>query len=804
MAPHEGDLAADATELRGIIRIITYHNPDSTYTVLRLVPDANPREQVTAVGRLMSPVEGEHLHLHGTWKNDARYGRQFAFEEVERGIPETLLGLERFLGSGLFPGLGEKRAHQIVERFGNDVIRMLDETPERLTEIHGLGRKAIKNIAEAWQKHRGLQETMSFLQGHGITPGLARRIVEFYGPRARIIVSENPYRMARDIPMVGFRKSDAIARKMGFPADSPERAEAAVLFLLDEAGNDGHCFLTFQQLIDEGVRLLTTGDATVEPTVVEQAVVRLHDDPGEYIVAENVERPDGTPAEAVYASRLARAEIYAADKLHHLASHQKLLPRMDVMREITAFEDEFRFELAAQQRAALVMALAGGLCVLTGGPGTGKTTIVRALLHILGKHGVKPMLAAPTGRAAKRLEESTGSPARTIHRMLAWDPATGRFAFNAKNTLKTDFLVVDEVSMLDIQLAGNVLRALAPTTSLLFVGDADQLPSVGPGDFLRDLLASQVVPVTRLTEVFRQASRSLIIQNAHRINAGLFPSIQHTGAVPTAVATTSDAEPTDGTEPATAAPTTEDSTPGDAPDTDTDTEADAPIRDFFFISREQPEDVLETLRVVIRQRIPRSFRLDPVQDVQVLAPMHRNSLGCEALNQFLQGELNSHNAPTELRPGVRLAQGDKVLQTRNNYDLDVYNGDVGRVAFIDRENRTVRVDYEGRMKTYAFEDLDQLQLAYAMSIHKSQGSEYPAVVVIMHPQHHVLLQRNLLYTAVTRARRLVVLIGSPRAVSRAVKNAEATVRNTALSWRLRRAFGNTADSTPPPDDLDAL
>jgi len=767
--------------MTGYADLITYHNPESSYTVLRFIADGS-KEPVVAVGQMSEPAEGEPLKLVGTWKTDARYGRQFAFAHAERHMPTTLEGLERFLGSGVAKGLGPKMAKKIVDRFGEATVLTLDKEIHRLREIPGLGAKLLEKIRDGWASRRGVQEVMSFLQGVGITPRLGERIVREYGARAMTIVRENPYRLARDLAHIGFRKADTIAKAVGFAADSPERAEAAVLYLLDRASGEGHCFVEFAELKRQTAELLGTAEDAPEA-----AIVRLFSGgQGEWLMCEKVERATGEIADAVYGVRLHKAEDYVAEKLVHLLRSAKLLPKLDPVREIAAFEERSRFVLAPAQREALERLLHGGVGVLTGGPGTGKTTLLRAFIHILKKQGATVLLVAPTGRAAKRLEESARHPARTIHRQLAWDPQGGRFLHGASTPLKADVVVVDEASMLDVNLAASLLRALSSTTSLLLVGDVDQLPSVGPGDLLRDLIASGVVPVARLDVVFRQARASLIVRNAHRINHGEFP------IAPTGNGGGGGDREEEAAEEDTAEGPGGDAEENEPEEPETQVAQEAPRRrggrrpDFYMVLREEPDKLLDALRRLVCERIPASFGFDPANDVQVLVPMHRNTLGSEALNVYLQQVLNPRAEREYVGSGATLGVGDKVIQTKNNYDLDVFNGDIGRVTAIDRSERSLRVDFDGREVIYDFDDAEQLQLAFAISIHKSQGSEYPAVVVVVHPQHHLLLQRNLLYTAVTRGRKLVVLLGSARAIGTAVHNARAVQRNTALAWRLRQ------------------
>jgi exodeoxyribonuclease V alpha subunit len=772
------DLFHPDIQVVGTIDRVTYHNEETGYTVARLLPEdadiANEEgdgEHIYAVGSLIEPVAGECYSFRGKWIDDPKYGRQFKFVHACVHVPTTKDGLVRFLGSGMIKGLGPKTAQRIVDTFGDKTVEILDTAPSRLREIPGLGRKTLSRIIESWTAKRHIQETMTFLQGFGLTPRLAEKIYRRYGDRTIEVVQENPYRLARDIERVGFKKADAIAMRMGMAPDSPERAEAASLYLLAQASQSGHCFLTMEEMIAQGCELMGCAES-----VIVNAVQTLHKEL--YVSFEKIRDALGNEKNAVYLINLREDESAVAKMIRQLAAAPKLLPQIDFDKSIEDFRRRFNFQFAPQQRAAIEAALGGGVSVITGGPGTGKTTIVRAILKILQESGGHALLAAPTGRAARRLAESSKSHAKTIHRLLNFDPSTGGFLHGPGLPLKGDLIVVDEASMLDIQLASSLLSAIPSTAGVLFVGDVDQLPSVGPGEFLRDVIESGVAKVVRLDEVFRQKRSSLIVRNAHRVNQGQFPYL-NLGDLKKA-----DAE--EGIAP-------EDAADEAAPEAaaviikngDQAASKNKKPQDFFFIEREHPEELREALAKVVCERIPQSFGFNPMDDVQVLTPMRRNSLGAIALNEMLQARLNAANEPEYIRTGIELRLGDKLMQTRNNYELDVFNGDIGRVREIDREKKTVRIDFEGRVKTYAFDDLDQLELAYAISIHKSQGSEYKAAVVLLHSQHYVMLQRNLIYTALTRARELAILLGTRKALGVALKNVATRERNTALAWRLR-------------------
>ncbi len=722
--------------LEGVVERILYTNPDNAYTVAALRPSGT-RLEVTIVGNLGSLRMQETVRAEGEWVVDRKYGRQFRVESFTTVLPSTTAGIEKYLASGLIRGIGGHYAKKLVAKFGAEIFEVIENHPERLREVPGIGGKRLDQIRRGWDEHRALRGILMFLQQHNIPQGFAARIYRQYGDRALEQIRRNPYQLALEIRGIGFKSADAIAQKIGIPVESIERCKAGVYFLLQELAGEGHCYFAADPLIERATAALA-----VEQRLIVEGINALKSEG--HIVLEIL--PDGT--RAVYLRQLHHHESTVAASVTHLLTTGKLLPKIDPVREMETFEAQSHFRLAENQRAAVAGALKGGMLVITGGPGTGKTTIIKAVLKILARFGVASLLAAPTGRAAKRMHELTGITASTIHRLLQYSPQEGKFLRNPQNPLRADFVILDESSMIDIGLANSLLRAVSPTTSVLFVGDTDQLPSVGPGNFLMDLINSGVVPVVRLNEIFRQARQSHIVTNAHRINAGNMPAM---GA------------------------------------------ANDPAADFIFIEAETPPAVLEAVKDAVGKRIPRDHNLDPRADIQVITPMHRGPIGAQNLNRELQAMLNPARGGHD-RAGVSFKPGDKVMQTANNYEKDVFNGDIGFISSMDEDEQFLRVNFDGRLVTYEFSELDELELAYAITVHKSQGSEYKAVVMPVHTTHFVMLQRNLLYTAITRGRKLVVLVGQKRAVAMAVDNFNSTPRNSALDQRLRREM-ETASRT---------
>ncbi|HSK00763.1 MAG TPA: ATP-dependent RecD-like DNA helicase [Kofleriaceae bacterium] len=723
--------AAPAPEelLDGTVERYVFRSEDSGFAVARFVTVAG--ELVTVVGELVEVQEGLPLRLRGRWVVDRKYGRQFRIETYQPRTPETLVGIERFLGSGIIPGIGGELAKRLVARFGMDTLEVIDRAPARLTEVSGIGAARAGKIADAFAGHRHVQDVMVFLRSLDVSAAFAARIYKKYGKDAIPIVRANPYRLAHEVWGIGFRTADSIAEQLGIARDAPERLEAGLLHALETSSEDGHLHLPDAELIAAAAGLLAVDDALLPPRLAALELRRL-------VVRETL--GDRGPCTSLPWAREAEAE--AAQLLAALTRTSARAFPLDAKAAIHAFETVTTVELAAQQRRAVEAALVDKCVVITGGPGVGKTTIIKAIVHLaeLGKHRVA--LAAPTGRAAKRLGEATAHEAMTIHRLLEYAPHEGGFQRDQTNPLDVDMLVVDEASMVDAALFRAVLAALRPEARLVLVGDIDQLPSVGAGAVLADVIASEAATVIRLTEIFRQAAESKIVVSAHEINSGRLPALE-----PPAAGTA----------------------------------------DFYFIARDDPEAARATIVELVAERIPQRFGFDAIADVQVLVPMHRGELGTSSLNHALQERLNPALAgATELLRGDRVyRRGDKVMQLRNDYDKAVFNGDIGVVAAIDGDEGILRVDFDGRAVTYERAELDQLAHAYAVSIHKSQGSEYPAVVLSLATQHYMMLQRSLLYTGVTRGKRLVVIVGSKRAVALAVKNADARRRYTWLAERVR-------------------
>jgi len=723
--------AGEDETLLGTVERVVYSGGDGAFTVARLKLERDG-EVITVVGSLVGIPAGASLRLVGRFETNGRYGAQFKIEHYTEVAPATLDGLRRYLGSGLIKGIGPELASRIVDRFGIETLEILDREPSRIGEVAGIGQSRARAVRDAWAAQRQVREVMVFLQGYGVSPAFAARIYKRYGAASIARVRENPYRLAFDVWGIGFLSADKLAAALGVAPDAPTRLEAGVRHVLDDESGNGHVFVPRARLAQKAAALL--GQPEEDVTAAIERLARA----GEVAIDATVVDDPKDPA--VYATLLYRAETALAAGLTRLLDAPAPALAVDADKAIAWYEREAGIGLARQQTEAVKLALSAKVAVVTGGPGVGKTTIVRGIVSILKRKGLTVALAAPTGRAAKRLTDATGAPASTLHRLLEWRPASGTFGRCASNPLEADVLIVDEASMLDVRLGADLVAALASSARLVLVGDVDQLPSVGPGSVLGDVIASGTVPTVRLTEIFRQAAESLIVVNAHRIQEGAEPELGAPAA---------------------------------------DRESDR--RDFFFLEEDDPAAAALLIRDLVAVRLPRRYGFSP-QEIQVLSPMHRGELGAGNLNRLLQEALTT-GAPGIERGQRTLRVGDKVMQVRNDYDKEVWNGDSGTVEGVGAETLAVRFD--DRLVEYSLDELDTLVLAYAATVHKSQGSEYPAVVIPVHTQHYVMLQRNLLYTAVTRGKRLVVLVGSRKALGMAVRNAEIALRCCGLGQRLR-------------------
>ncbi len=722
-----------AEVIEGSVERITFANEENGYSVIKVkVPGR--KEPVSVVGNFVSVTPGEVLRMEGSWGFHARFGEQFKVDRYETTAPDSVQGMGKYLGSGLIKGIGPIMAERIVGRFGTSTLEVIDSTPDRLLEVDGIGAYRLDQIRKAWEDQKDIRQLMIFLRGHGVSAAFAARIFKHYGKASLEVVKENPYRLAMDVSGIGFLTADQIAQRLGIPLDSPLRAEGGITYVVHQATEEGHVCVPRSWLLEQCQKLLE-----IPRTILEQALVRQ-------VVEQRLTKetlPPETAAifgdgEAVYLRGYYLAETQAAKRLMHLAAFLPMQTKLDPEKAITWLRQKLPFKLAALQEQAVRQALTEKILIITGGPGTGKTTLVRAVLAIFRQMDARVCLAAPTGRAAKRLSEATRYPASTLHRLLEYSPHLGGFQRNEQRPLTADLVIVDEASMLDILLMHHLLKAIPSHATLVLVGDVDQLPAVGPGNVLLDTISSKKFAVVRLTEIFRQAQQSEIVINAHLVREGKFPHLR--------------------------------------------TDPESP-QDFYFIEKEEPEEVLEIILRLCTDRIPARFGFDAMEDIQVLTPMHRGIIGAQRLNKELQNALNPRGASLE-RGGSLIRIGDKVMQTRNNYDKDVFNGDLGRIRKIEMESQEVSVEIDGRLVTYDFSELDELVLAYAVTVHKAQGSEYPAVVFPLSTQHYMMLQRNLLYTAMTRARKLAVIVGSKKALAIAVRNNQIQKRFTLLRERL--------------------
>jgi exodeoxyribonuclease V alpha subunit len=729
-----------AAEVQGTVRQEVFRNAEGSFAVLLV--EAQDGGVVSVTGPLPQAHPGEVLEARGEWVMDPRFGRQFRAREARVAPPGDEAALLRYLGSGAIAGVGPELARRIVERFGAETLHVLDEAPERLKEVKGFGKKRLAQVQEAWAAQRASREVMLFLRGHGVTPALAEKVHTKYGKDTRAVLDEDPFRLAREVDGVGFLTADRLARALGMALDDPRRLRAGLLHVVTEALQDGHVAVPVPTLLEEATRLLHASD----PGAVEAGLRAARE-----ALELELDRPPVPDAregaageEVVYLPQVLRAERGAAVRTARLVTTaRRRVPVADARAAVAWLASEHGLALTEAQADAVQACLDAPLVVITGGPGVGKTTVLRALVRVLASRRARFALAAPTGRAAKRLEEATGERAQTLHRLLGWDPTGGGFDKGQDDPLDLDLLVIDEASMVDVRLYHAVVRALPPEATLVLTGDVDQLPSVGPGAVLADLIASGAARVVRLTEVFRQAARSRIVSAAHAINRGEVPPLEDQG----------------------------------------------PEVDFFFVERQDPLEAQRTIVKLVAERIPARFGLDPVDQVQVLSPMRRGACGTDALNAALRAALLDRPAAAEGALDLgRLEVGDKVMQLKNDYEHEVWNGDVGRVVRRDEDGR-VAVVFDGREVLYGRADASKLALSYCATIHKAQGSEYPAVVVPVLTEHFVMLERNLLYTALTRARRLAVLVGQRRAIEMAVQNDRPRQRVSFLAARVRAALG---------------
>lgn len=738
-------------KLHGQIERITFHNAENGFSVLR-VKVKGQKDPIIVVGTAINLAVGENIEATGNWIRDKTFGMQFKAEQLHTIAPTTIEGIEKYLGSGMIKGIGPHFAKKLVKKFAENVFAIIENEPKRLRDVGGIGEKRIKMITEAWSEQKIIREIMVFLQSYGIGTARAVRIYKTYGENAIEKVRENPYRLARDIYGIGFKTADVLAQHLGIAKDSLIRAQAGVFYTLQEMSSEGHCALPFELLRQKTANLLEIPEKIIVEAInaelaAKNLVVEEINNPAAESFITAAKNSGALDADTSYASiqsialsSLFQAEVSIAQNLQRIKAGEIPWGTIDYTKAIPWIESKTGLQLSETQKNSVILALQTKVMIITGGPGVGKTTVVNSFIKIVKAKGIRITLCAPTGRAAKRLSETTGMLAKTIHRQLRFDPTSRTFVFRQDNPLMTDLVVVDEASMIDVGLMEKLLQAIPNNAALLIIGDTDQLPSVGPGAILHDLIKSNAITVVALKEIFRQAADSKIITNAHRINAGDMPIYDQVSGAKT---------------------------------------------DFFIIPAEAPEEIQAKVLHVVTKRIPEKFGFDPMRDIQVLSPMNRGVLGTKTLNAVLQEKLNPNNSPRIARFGVTYALGDKVIQNINNYDKDVFNGDIGRIENIDLETSSLVINFEGNLVEYSFNELDEITLAYAISIHKSQGSEYPVVVIPIAMQHYMMLARNLLYTGVTRGKKLVVIIGQDKAIAMAVNNAKTKQRLTNLAKRLK-------------------
>lgn len=720
-------------DLQGQIERITFTSEETGYTVAKIKVYGR-RELVTIIGNIINPTPGEIIKMKGEWGNHPKYGEQFKIVFCQTTTPASVHGIEKYLGSGLIKGIGPVMAKRIVKMFKEKTLDVIENEIDRLADVEGIGQKRIGMIRKAWEEQKEIREVMIFLQAHGVSSGYAAKIYKQYGNEAIKIVQENPYRLATDIFGIGFITADKIADKLGFAKDSNIRAAAGILYVLHELTDEGHVYYPYEPLIEKCKEILDIDREIIVKalgTVAAEKQVVIED------INQNTAEFQGNN-KAVYLAGYHIAEKNLATRLKTLIDNPQAIRKIDSEKAIQWVQEKLSITLADKQIEAVQCAACNKVMIITGGPGTGKTTIINAILKIFSAIKTKIMLAAPTGRAAKRMNETTGHEAKTIHRMLEYNMRKGGFQKNEDSPLDCELLIVDEASMIDTLLMHHLLKAIPATATFVLVGDVNQLPSVGAGNVLKDIIDSGIAPVVQLNEIFRQAKESAIIINAHKINEGIIPNLKST---------------------------------------------QNKLDDFYFIEQEDPQKVLELIISLVKDRIPRRFGFDPINDIQVLTPMHKGAAGAGNLNVELQKSLNPGDEGV-MRGGRLFRVNDKVMQIVNNYDKEVYNGDIGRIDSIDEEASEIKVIIDDRDIVYDYSDLDELVHAYAVSIHKSQGSEYPAVVIPILTQHYVLLQRNLLYTGVTRGKKLVVIVGTKKAMAIAVKNNKTEKRYTLLKKRL--------------------
>ncbi len=705
-------------QISGVVERITFVNPENGFSVIK-IKSRGFSELITIVGNMNAINVGSVVKLKGEWKHNSKFGKQFIVDSYEETLPATIAGIERYLGSGLIKGIGPVNAKRIVKHFKEDTIKIIEEEPDRLFEVEGVGKKRVEMIKEAWQEQKEIKNVMIFLQSQGVSTAYAVKIYKAYGNESISIVRENPYRLADDIWGIGFKTADKIARQIGFDFNSYERCRAGIIYILNQLSNDGHCFATREQLIPEAIEMLEIEVpdiiTTIEEMIEDKSIIL--DDEGLYLPA------------------LYYSEIGVARRLKEIKKGKSEFNNINIDLILKQVQEECALQYDEIQVKAIKESVYSKIMVLTGGPGTGKTTTTLGIINVFEKMGAKVLLAAPTGRAAKKVAEATGMQSKTIHRLLEYSPQEG-YKRNNTNPLNCDAVLIDEVSMVDITLMYNLLKAVKNNTIIILIGDIDQLPSVGPGNVLKDIIDSEQIKTVKLERIFRQAQGSMIIKNAHRINKGDFPILKNSNR-----------------------------------------------NDFFYIEEEDPQEIVEQIKQLCFKRLPSYYKVDPIDDIQVLSPMTRGEVGINKLNEILQKTLNSHHVSVTYG-GITYKLGDKVMQIKNNYDKNVFNGDVGRIISINNEDKTLNINFDGNSIGYDITELDELVLAYATTIHKSQGSEYKVVIAPITMQHYIMLQRNLLYTCITRAKNILVLIGTKKAIGFAVRNNKTIERNTKLSQRL--------------------